>query len=315
MPADLHYTGAALNRAGDQRRDDASISAHLEHPGLRVVPVWRDRNLIIIADAAADQAPEAVLLQGSCARETLGRAKDVAFLGLDGERPHFAADLSDHDESDLALLAGGGVFEDLREMRGLLTPEETTVLAYARGLLYWHRRHRFCGVCGAETVSRQAGHQRTCTNRTCGTTHFPRTDPAVIMLVTYVFDDGVERALMGWSQRWDFPMYSTLAGFVEPGESLEEAVSREVFEEAGVEATDVVYRASQPWPFPSSLMVGFRARALSAGLTVDPEEMRDVRWFSRADVRGFKERGLRLPRRDSIARFLIREWLEEDQGQ
>ena len=155
---------------------------------------------------------------------------------------------------------------------------EAALLAYARGLMYWHRRHRFCGVCGAATDSRGGGHVRRCRNADEPHEHFPRTDPAVIMLVTH--DDLEGRgpaALLGRQSRWPDGMYSTLAGFVEPGESLEEAVAREVREETGVAVADVRYQASQPWPFPSSLMLGFRARAVTTGIDVDQRELQDAR--------------------------------------
>src|SRR5262249_49094954 len=147
-------------------------------------------------------------------------------------------------------------FTDLRRVGPLLERFEGSLLAYARGITYWHQRHRFCGVCGAPTRSRDAGHVRVCLNETCKTQHFPRTDPAVIMLV----HDG-DRCLLGRQSVWPTGMHSTLAGFVEPGESLEEAVAREVREETAIEVTDVAYHSSQPWPFPSSVMLGFHARA------------------------------------------------------
>ena len=190
-------------------------------------------------------------------------------LGLVEERAVFAVDVS-ACEMPLEELAAGAALEftDLRRVGPLLPRQEGALLAYARGIAYWHERHRFCGVCGAPTRSEEGGHVRRCTDAACGTTHFPRTDPAVIMLV----HDG-ERCLLGRKSEWPKGMHSTLAGFVEPGESLEEAVAREVFEETGIHVTDVIYHSSQPWPFPASLMLGFHAKALSTAITVDPEEL------------------------------------------
>jgi NAD+ diphosphatase len=172
--------------------------------------------------------------------------------------------------------------------------------------MWWHARHRFCGVCGAPTESVEAGHVRRCTSPACGASHFPRTDPAVIMLV----HDG-DRALLGRQKIWPPGMYSTLAGFVEPGESLEETVAREVFEESGIRVAEVRYHSSQPWPFPASLMIGFHAAAASREIRMDQSELEDCGWFSRAELRDFGRQGKALPRADSIARRLIEDWLAQ----
>jgi len=169
--------------------------------------------------------------------------------------------------------------------------------------MHWRVRHRFCGVCGGVCQPRSAGNAMACTQ--CGAQHFPRTDPAVIMLVT----DG-DRVLLGHSKRFpNSTMYSTLAGFVEPGESLEEAVAREVFEEAGIRVGKVVYHSSQPWPFPASIMLGYYAEALSFDITIDPAELEDARWFSRDQLRNPEAVGISLPRVDSIARRLLEDWM------
>jgi len=203
-----------------------------------------------------------------------------------------------------------GEFRDLREVGVLLPRQEASILAYARGLMYWHERHRFCGRCGAPTESRKSGHVRVCTDTACGLQHFPRTDPAVIMLV----HDG-ESCVLGRRPGWPPGLHSTLAGFVEPGESLEEAVVREVQEEAGLEVrlAEVRYNSSQPWPFPCSLRLGFHARTARAPLTVYQDELESVGWFSRERLLNLgEEDDLRLPRGDSIARRLIEDWLAED---
>src|SRR3546814_482718 len=176
-----------------------------------------------------------------------------------------------------------GVFTDLRRIGPLLERFEGSLLAYARGLLWWHQRHRFCGVCGHPTVSVKGGHQRSCTNQACAAPQFPRTDPAVIMLV----HDG-ERCLLGRQRVWPDGMYSTLAGFVEPGETLEEAVAREVWEESGIQVRDVRYHSAQPWPFPSSLMLGFHAAAKSFEIVRNDDELGDAQWYTAEDLAGFE---------------------------
>lgn len=184
-----------------------------------------------------------------------------------------------------------------------LSEAEGSLLIHAIGLSQWHRRHGRCARCGAETHIAQAGHTRTCV--ICGASHFPRTDPAVIMLIT----DGDDRALLGHQPSWPERRYSTLAGFVEPGESLEDAVRREVFEEVGVEVGEVQYGASQPWPFPSSLMVGFFGRATDTRIRVDGTEIADARWFSRDEITHLTASGeLLVPGPLSISRWLLDTW-------
>jgi NAD+ diphosphatase len=233
-------------------------------------------------------------------------------LGVREERAYFALDFSDH-ESPLQAIRTEALqvqapveFTDLRRVGPLLARPDGALLAYARGMMFWHGRHRFCGVCGSPTKSADAGHVRRCTNPDCATSHFPRTDPAVIMLVT----DG-ERALLGRQKIWPKGQHSTLAGFVEPGESLEQAVAREVHEETGIVIDQVTYQSSQPWPFPASIMLGFTARAVTTEITVDATEIEDARWFERSYMLSHADDDIfRLPRRDSIARRLIEDWLK-----
>ncbi len=292
------YTGSPLDRAGHLRDDTAWIEARLIDPASLFVPVWRAKTLV-------RNEAEAVYLPAAAAwREANG---PWAFLGLHGERAVFALDISTLDDP-APLLPAATRFEDMRALAGLLTADDAAILAHARGLMHWRVRHRFCGVCGGACEPRSAGHAMMCTQ--CGAQHFPRTDPAVIMLVHQA-----GRCLLGHSQR--FPsttMYSTLAGFVEPGESLEEAVAREVFEESGVRVGPVHYHSSQPWPFPASIMLGFYAEALTDAITIDETELRDARWFTPDELRNHERHGFSLPRRDSIARRLIEDWLGHQNG-
>ncbi len=305
MPHWIYYTGGSVDRVDDRRRDRDWIARKLRDDTTRVLPVWHDRNLM-----RADGAPCPVALTGPLARDALAMAEEVALLGLDGSVAVFAVDVPGEDQPAFNGSPGPAEFLDLRQTAPTLPRDEGALLAYARGILYWHRRHRFCGDCGSPTESRQGGHVRKCTDPGCGRSHFPRTDPAVIMLVTREGPQG-EAALLAHKHGFLPGMYSTLAGFVEPGESLEEAVAREVWEEAGVRVTDVRYRASQPWPFPSSLMLGFRARAVTSEITFNPDELADAAWFTPDDIARMPEAGKRLPRPDSIALWLIREWLAE----
>jgi NAD+ diphosphatase len=278
------FAGEALDRAGPHRRDEAWLAARLADPATRVVAA-SDAGVIVAGERlrmfAVDALPEGL---------------DLVLLGVDGDgRALFAADPGDELP---------GERRGLRDLAPVLSQAEGGMVAHAVGLLNWHRRHRFCANCGAPSAAREAGHVRVCP--VCGTQHHPRTDPVVIMLVT----DG-DRALLGRQAQWPAGRYSALAGFVEPGESLEEAVAREVREEAGVRVADVRYRSSQPWPFPNSLMLGFSARWAGGEPAVRDAELEDVGWFTR---RAIVDGDVQLPPPTAIARRLIDEWLGDDEA-
>jgi NAD+ diphosphatase len=288
------YTGAPLDRVAARRADAAFIAAALASPEAMVAPVWRSQNLF------RDQRARFFSTQHALSWES--DPQRWLFLGLWDERPVFALDLGHHETPKSLIPEDAGDFADIRSIGGLLPAGEASVLAYARGLIHWQSRTRFCGVCGNPCQPASAGHVMRCTG--CGTDHFPRSDPAVIMLV--VRDDSI---LMGHAARFPEGMYSTLAGFVEPGESLEEAVRREVYEETSVRVGAVAYHSSQPWPFPSSLMLGFYGEGLTEEIEFRDDELVDARWFTRAMCRDPEAHGFRLPGADSIARRLIEDWL------
>ncbi len=202
---------------------------------------------------------------------------------------------------ELPFAPDEGRFEELRPLLAQLREDETRLLSYARALLVWRARHRHCGVCGSPTQAQRAGHLMVCTSPGCGTEFFPRIDPAIIVLVT-----AGTKALLGRQKSWPAGRYSTLAGFVEPGETLEEAVAREVEEETGVRVEAVSYFASQPWPFPASLMLGFHAAAAERAVRLNGE-LEDARWFERSELQSAA--GPLLPQPHTIARQLIDHWL------
>ena len=306
-PFTLHYTGGTINRAVEKRQDTAWIAERLAGSSCRIAPMWRNRNLITQADE-----PMAVLTEGDTAQAFIEMAEDIVLLGIEQETGStvFAADLSHHDDHAMAHLTNDAAFLDLREIGPMMNAQEANLLAFARGVMFWHHRQRFCGICGHPMESRNAGHMRLCTNSACAREHYPRTDPAVIMMVTRETPTG-EVCLLAHKSSMPEGRFSVLAGYVDPGENLEEAVAREVREETGVIVDNVRYRASQPWPFPSSLMLGFRARAISEEITCDKDEIAEAYWFSREDLRQFPDRGYQLSRPDSIAHCLINEWLNE----
>jgi NAD+ diphosphatase len=294
------YSSSPLDRIAARREDADWIAAQLHDPGTLFVPVWRSRNLV---RGSGEGTPEAVYISGDMASVLRMQDGPWAFLGILDDRAVFAIDISATDDPVPLLPDSLGTFVDLRSVGWGVPRPEASVLAHARGLIHWRQRHKFCGVCGNACEVKSAGHVMECT--VCKTQHFPRTDPAVIMLV---HREG--RALLGHSTR--FPkatMYSTLAGFVEPGETLEEAVRREVLEESGIVIGDVHYHSSQPWPFPGNIMLGFYAEGLTEDITIDPAELKDARWFSRQEIRDRERIGFDLPRVDSIARRLIEDWL------
>ncbi|MDW8399251.1 MAG: NAD(+) diphosphatase [Acetobacteraceae bacterium] len=299
------YTGSPLDRASALRDNPAAVAERLADPASLFVPVWRGQSLLAERPGGGRQA---VLLRGEAAALLRGAGGGPeapwALLGLWNGTACFALDLSAEADPLPLLPPGLGRFADLRAAAGLLPAKEAALLAHARGLMHWRGRQRFCGACGGPTAPRSAGNALLCEG--CGTVHFPRTDPAVIMLVVRG-----EHCLLGHSGRFPNPrMYSALAGFVEPGESLEEAVRREVAEETGVIVGAVHYHSSQPWPFPASIMLGFHAEALSEEILPDPAELEDARWFHREALRDPESLGIVLPRADSIARRLIEDWLE-----
>jgi len=305
----LRYGGGRLDRASARRKDNAWIAERLAGDDTLVVPVWRDLNLVA--------GSEAVMPIGAPAAAIVAAAGEIVFLGLKEDRAVFAADLSGFEETDLGEMAPAGTYVDLRQVGQVMDAEQAALLAYARGITHWHRHHGFCGRCGQPTESREGGHLRRCRDRGCGGETFPRTDPAVIMLVVSPpTDDGPPRCLMGRHLRLPRGVYSTLAGFVEPGESLEDAVAREVREETGIIVRGIAYQGSQPWPFPRSMMLGFRAQAETTEITIDRDELDDARWFTAEEVHEFGEWAdedapRRLPRRDSIARYLLDSWVAE----
>ncbi|WP_201832969.1 NAD(+) diphosphatase [Microvirga zambiensis] len=234
--------------------------------------------------------------------------REQVFLGTLGERPVVAtlaaAEAAEQFQDDPAFAV-----VDLRSIavRGLVPADELGMLAMAKSLLDWHRRHRFCANCGAPTTLAQAGFRRDCAS--CGAQHFPRTDPVVIMLITRG-----DKCLMGRQPRFAEKMYSCLAGFLEPGETIEDAVRRETFEEAGIRVGAVRYMTSQPWPFPSNIMIGCIGEALTDEITFDGEELEDARWFTKEDLRQMlagTHAHFNSPAPIAIANHLVREWVRE----
>ncbi len=299
-PRPTTFSTRNLDRFGDQRKDEVWLEAALGHERT-VVHIVHTGQVATIGERSAS-------LNVHVAR-SLGVEQPLVLLGDIGGVAHFALDVSSLSRSAVEkVLHEDAMFVALRDAAALLHEDDANLLAFASGIATWHVNHRFCGRCGNETVVRAAGHERHCSS--CGYDCFPRTDPAMIVLV---HDRANERCVMGRQKIWPPTMYSTLAGFLEPGESLEDTVVREVKEEVGLVVDNVRYVASQPWPFPQSIMIGFLAEAVTEELRVHPTELDDARWFTREEVVDAAAMGRRgnpmIPPPVTIARRLIDTWL------
>jgi NAD+ diphosphatase len=259
------------------------------------VPVFRDKALLV-----RNPDPRALFVPGGEASSLIDRANEIVWLGRVGERDCFALDISALEQPLSHPALGAGELSDLMFAASLLPAEETEILAYARGILNWHRRHGFCPSCGKPTKPREGGHMRFCESEELK--HFPRTDPAVMVLVTRG-----DRCVLARQPGWPRGFYAAIAGFVEPGESVEDAALREVKEELGLDVGGLSYLRSQPWPFPASLMLGYTAEADSDVLKLDGEELEDARWFTRDDLRN--PQGFSYPPAYSLAHSLIQRFL------
>lgn len=304
-------SGSYIDRAAHYRKDAAWLAQAAADPRSLFVPVWQAKNLIVNDRSSPKGALRALLVERDhdvfAALHTQTTAQ--IFLGMYRDRACFACAIDATVTPD-ALVAQQVneqthiEFQDIRMSLGAFERDEAGLLAYARALVTWRERHVFCSACGARTEARQAGHAVKCTNESCGIETFPRIDPAIIVLIT----DG-ERCLLGRQSAWRPGWYSTIAGFVEAGESLEDAVAREVLEETGVIVERVEYHSSQPWPFPQSLMLGFIAHARTTDIHLSDQELEDARWFTREQIAS----GMPMtPPPISISGCLIEEWYDRD---
>ncbi len=305
------FGGSGLDRAAQLRTD---ISVTEKRPDAVAIVLWRGKILVDDADNLVRVSMTSDIV--------LAAAPDKIFLGLEGGVPVFACDVSgwvpdgfdpaegfsffDHSRQIHPAYQAGG-FADIRATMTALSPRDAELAATAKAVMEWHRSHKFCAKCGAPSQMAMGGWQRNCDG--CGGHHFPRTDPVVIMLITLG-----NKVLLGRSPGWPDGMYSLLAGFVEPGETIEAAVRREVFEEAGVRVGAVTYLSSQPWPFPASLMLGCAGEAVSEEITIDPAEIEDALWVTReemADVFAGQHPKINPTRNGAIAHFLLENWLAD----
>jgi NAD+ diphosphatase len=287
-----------LDRAAERRDDLSFLEARLADRATLLLPVWRGEPLLRNGELAFVRATEAATL--------LDGMGELVFLGMLNGEACFAVDVSWLETLAAAAALSGSTAGDLRMALRSMPASQAELALYARAMLLWHERHPFCSVCGKRTHARRGGHLRVCENAACATQHFPRTDPCVLVLVT-----DADRCLLGRSKGWPKGMYSALAGFVEPGETLEQAAAREVLEETGVQIADLRYTGSQSWPFPASMMVGFVAAARSREIEVDEAELESARWVSRQELRERAELGFFIPPRSAMAGRMIEDFLAQ----
>lgn len=291
-----------LDRQGILRRNGDWLNEQLHNPTTRIVAMWQTKNLFV-----SEESPIPVFVPPAVVADLLPTAEPI-FLGTWNEISYFAIDLV--GESAPEAVTALGSFQDLRFRPGI-DPQLAAILGYAKGMIYWHSRHHYCSDCGSLTGSRDGGFVRNCLSSTCGKSHFPRTDMAIIVVVHGLDEAGNERCMLARQPTWPVGRYSVIAGFVEPGESLEMAVLREVKEETDIDIKSVEYHSSQPWPFPGSLMLGFMAEASSHEINTVDQELEHARWFTRQELKDAVKSGqLKLPPTTAISYRLIESWFD-----
>jgi len=307
MPLDAFtnvFAGNPLDRASYQRSQSDWVAQRIADPDSLAMVIWNGKPMVENRNGGGSQI---AYVRASMAEELSDGGERLLFMGLWKETAVFALDVEGQSDPADGPMQGMGRFEDLRAVALDLPSGDAAMAATAKAMFEWRRRHRYCSNCGQPSQPADGGWRRLCA--ACKTEHFPRTDPVVIMLAIRE-----ERCLLGRQAAWPKGMFSALAGFLEPGESIEEACAREIFEEAGLKTERVRYHSTQPWPYPSSLMIGLMAEVEEGEATPDQTELEEVRWFTRAEAReliGAALPGARAPGSMAIAYQLIKAWAEE----
>jgi NAD+ diphosphatase len=300
------FTSENLNRLSNKRNDEKWISIQLESPDTLFIPLWEGKNLINVSNE-----PDIVSLKKEELKKNFLKELSFTLLGELNGKIYFSVSLDDYNIDIEKEFSSFGLFATLRRYAALLNKDLASLLAYSNALSNWQKRHHFCGICGSKTLLVLGGHRIDCSNPNCNHQIFPRTDPAII---TIIYKDN--KCLLVRQPHWQPAQYALVAGFVEPGESLESAVAREVYEETGIQITEIEYFSSQPWPFPGSIMLGFSAKAVTEKITLHDKELEDAKWMTRKDiVEGLRNKTLKNPTNFSIAFRLLESWfnLESDE--
>jgi len=293
------FSSQTTDRAPEQRSAETTLACLINSESSRFLPV-SGTNVFVRREASGYQAALLSLIEFE---KTFGVLDDYVYLGREFDLHYFATIVEENSSKH-------GEFVDLRACAALLDERHAALLSYARAILNWRKTQSFCGSCGARTVARSGGHVLQCTAPQCTREHYPRTDPAIIVLV-----ENGDEALFGRKSEWPEKRYSTIAGFVEPGESAEQAVIREVAEETGIQIESARYHSSQPWPFPGTLMLGYQAQAASRSISLNDKELEDACWLSRKQIReGLATGQFQLPTDISISFRLIEDWYNRIDG-
>jgi NAD+ diphosphatase len=308
MPLEAYantFSGNPLDRGGDLRNDPVWLAAQAQNPDALAIALWAGKPLV---ELSPEGATRLAYLRADLARDAVrGEEERLLFLGLWKSAPVFAVEFGGDADPAAGPLQGLGAFEELRGLAPLLPVADAGIAATAKSLFEWRHRHRFCSVCGHQSETADGGWKRVCPN--CKAEHFPRTDPVTIMLPVF---EG--RCLLGRQAAWPPGRMSALAGFLEPGESIEEACARELKEEAGLLAKRVIYHSSQPWPWPSNLMIGLIAEVENDQAVADQSELEEVRWFTREEARVMLAEGvfdgISAAPPLAIAHHLLKAWVE-----
>ena len=297
------FAGNPLNRASERRKDEAWLAEQLMSDQSLGIAIWNGKPLV---ESTKEGGVQIAYLPSRMVAEMAGGAERLLFMGLWKETAVFALDIEGGADPADGPLSGLGRFEDLRGLAMRLPHTDAAILATAKQMFEWRRRHKHCANCGEPSMVAEGGWKRACPS--CNVEHFPRTDPVVIMLAVHG-----ERCMLGRQEIWPKGMFSSLAGFLEPGETIEEACARELHEEAGLKTASVVYHSTQPWPYPSSLMIGLIAQVEDDNAVPDQTELLEVRWFTKAEALALlagKLENTFAPGSMAIAHQLIKAWAE-----
>ena len=304
--SDNFFTSENLNRLAEKRNDENWIKENLENPETLFIPLWQEKNLINLSSD-----PQIGFLKNELLLKYLPADNRPTLIGELNGKIYFSLSLDNSDPDIEEAFSGFGSFVPIRKYAALLDKDEAALLSYAKALNNWQSRHLFCGKCGSKTQLAYTGHRMDCSNRDCSHQSFPRTDPAIITLIYRE-----NKCLLVRQSKWPPGQYALVAGFVEPGESLESAVARETYEETGIELDEITYFSAQPWPFPGSIMLGFFAKATTEEITFHDDELEDAKWMTRENIIDeLKNKTLRNPTSYSIAYRLLETWFNKESNE
>lgn len=301
--SDNLFTSESLNRLTEKRTDEEWLTKQIECSDTLFIPHWKGKNFFDVSNE-----PKMISLKKDKLKSLWKKGLPITLLGELNNNIYFSISLDDINTDIEKEFSSWGIFASLRRYAALLNKDEASLIAYSNAMSNWQKHHQFCGNCGSKTIIALGGHRLDCSNIECNHQIFPRTDPAII---TLIYKD--DKCLLVRQPQWQPGQYALVAGFVEPGESFESTVSREIFEETGIEVTNIEYFSSQPWPFPGSIMLGFFAKAITEKITLHDDELENAKWMTREEIiEGIKNKTLKHPTNFSIAYRLLETWFNKN---